>query len=122
MRVKGGNKRLLRRKKILELAKGFKGKRRTCFRIAKQRVMHALRNAYISRKLRKRDFRRLWNIRINAAARARGLPYSRFINGLSKAGIQLNRKMLAEIAIHDPQTFDALVEQAKAQLVNSCLP
>jgi large subunit ribosomal protein L20 len=69
MRVKGGNKRLLRRKKILELAKGFKGKRRTCFRIAKERVMHALRNAYISRKLRKRDFRRLWNIRINAAAR-----------------------------------------------------
>ncbi len=118
MRVKGGNKRLERRKRILELAKGFKGKRRTCFRIAKQRVMHALRNAYISRKLRKREFRRLWNIRINAAARARGLPYSRFINGLSKAGIKLNRKMLAEIAIHDPQTFDTLIERAKAQLVN----
>ncbi len=118
MRVKGGNKRLERRKRILELAKGFKGKRRTCFRIAKQRVMHALRNAYISRKLRKREFRRLWNIRINAAARARGLPYSRFINGLSKAGIKLNRKMLAEIAIHDPQTFDTLIERAKAQLVH----
>jgi large subunit ribosomal protein L20 len=120
MRVKGGNKRLLRRKKILELAKGFKGKRRTCFRIAKERVMHALRNAYISRKLRKRDFRRLWNIRINAAARARGLPYSRFINGLAKAGVKLNRKMLAEIAIRDPKTFDVLVERAKAQLARSC--
>ncbi len=118
MRVKGGNKRLERRKRILELAKGFKGKRRTCFRVAKQRVMHALKNAYFSRKLRKREFRRLWNIRINAATRARGLPYSRFINGLSKAGIQLNRKMLAEVAIHDPQTFDTLVERAKAQLVN----
>lgn len=116
MRVKGGNKRLERRKKILELAKGFKGKRRTCFRIAHERVMHALRNAYISRKLRKRDFRRLWNIRVNAAARARGLPYSRFIDGLTKAGVQLNRKMLAEIAIHDPKAFDTLVETAKARL------
>lgn len=116
MRVKGGNKRLERRKRILELAKGFKGKRRTCFRIAKQRVMHALRNAYISRKLRKREFRRLWNIRINAATRARGLPYSRFINGLAEAGVQLNRKMLAEIALHDPKAFDALVETAKARL------
>ncbi|MCS6937109.1 MAG: 50S ribosomal protein L20 [Candidatus Bipolaricaulota bacterium] len=116
MRVKGGNKRLQRRKKILEMAQGFKGKRRTCFRIAKQRVMHALRNAYYSRKLRKREFRRLWNIRINAAARAHGLPYSRFICGLSKAGIALNRKMLAEIALHDPQAFAALVERAKAHL------
>ncbi|MCI2429610.1 50S ribosomal protein L20 [Candidatus Acetothermia bacterium] len=114
MRVKGGNKRLQRRKKILEIAKGFKGKRRSCFRIAKQRVMHALRNAYYSRKLRKRDFRRLWNIRINAATRAHGLPYSRFIYGLSKAGIALNRKILSEIALHDPQAFAALVERAKA--------
>jgi large subunit ribosomal protein L20 len=118
MRVKGGNKRLERRKRILELAKGFKGKRRTCFRIAKQRVMHALKNAYFSRKLRKREFRRLWNIRINAATRARGLPYSRFMNGLSKAGVQLNRKMLAEIAIHDPSAFDTLIETAKAQLAS----
>lgn len=116
MRVKGGNKRLSRRKRILEIAKGFKGKRRSCFRIAKQRVMHALRNAYYSRKLRKRDFRKLWNIRINAATRARGMAYSRFIYGLNKAGIALNRKMLSEIAIHDPQTFDTLVERAKAQL------
>lgn len=116
MRVKGGNKRLQRRKKILEIAKGFKGKRRSCFRIAKQRVMHALRNAYYSRKLRKRDFRRLWNIRINAAARAHGLPYSRLIYGLNQAGIALNRKMLAEIALHDPQTFATLVERAKASV------
>ncbi len=116
MRVKGGNKRLLRRKRILEIAKGFKGKRRSCFRIAKQRVMHALRNAYYSRKLRKRDFRKLWNTRINAATRARGLSYSRFIYGLHRAGIALNRKMLAEIAIHDPPMFDKLVESAKAQL------
>lgn len=118
MRVKGGNKRLLRRKRILEIAKGFKGKRRSCFRIAKQRVMHALRNAYYSRKLRKRDFRRLWNTRINAATRARGLPYSRFIYGLSEAGVALNRKMLAELAIHDPKAFDLLVETAKAQIAN----
>ncbi len=116
MRIKGGPKHKNRRKAILLLAKGFKGKRRSCFRIAKQRVMHALRNAYIGRKLKKRDQRALWNTRINAATRPRGLQYSRFMNGLYKANIKLNRKMLSELAIHDPKAFDQLVNVAKAKL------
>jgi large subunit ribosomal protein L20 len=116
MRVKGGPRRKNRRQAILQLAKGFKGKRRTCFRVARERVMHALRNAYIGRKLKKRDFRTLWTTRINAATRARGMQYSRFMSGLYKSQIKLNRKMLAELAIHDPQAFDQLVETAKAAL------
>jgi large subunit ribosomal protein L20 len=116
MRVKGGPKHKNRRKAILRLAKGFKGKRRSCFRIARERVMHALRNAYIGRKLKKRDQRALWNVRINAATRARGMQYSRFMNGLYKARVKLNRKMLAELAIHDPKAFDHLVAVAQAQL------
>lgn len=116
MRVKGGNKRKERRKKILQLAKGFKGKRGTCFKVAKQRVMKALKNAYISRKLRKRDFRSLWILRINAASRLRGLTYSRFMHGLQEAKVGLNRKMLADIAVRDPETFDKLAEIAKSPL------
>jgi len=116
MRVKGGNVRLKRRKRILKLAKGFKGKRHSCYRIAKERVMKALMNAYISRRLKKRDFRRLWIIRVNAASRARGLPYSRFIQGLRAAGVGLNRKMLADLAVRDEEAFDQLVELAKAKL------
>ncbi len=116
MRVKGGNKRKERRKKIMQLAKGFKGKRGTCFRVAKQRVMKALKNAYLSRKLRKRDFRSLWILRINAASRSRGLTYSRFIHGLQEAKVGLNRKILADIAVRDESTFDKLVEIAKAKL------
>jgi large subunit ribosomal protein L20 len=116
MRVKGGVKHGRRRKRTLMLAKGFKGKRRTCYRIAKQRVMKALMNAYIGRKLRKRDFRSLWILRINAASRLEGLSYSRFMNGLSCAGVGLNRKMLAEIAIRDPQAFQRLAEMAKSHL------
>lgn len=116
MRVKGGPKHKNRRKALLLLAKGFKGKRRVCFRIARERVMHALRNAYIGRKLKKRDFRTLWNTRINAATRSRGMQYSRFMNGLYKAHIKLNRKMLAELAIHDSKAFDHLVSVAKANL------
>ena len=116
MRVKGGNVRLKRRKRILKLAKGFKGKRHSCYRIAKERVMKALKNAYISRRLRKRDFRQLWILRVNAASRQRGLKYSQFIHGLSRAGVRINRKMLADLAIRDEQAFDELVELAKAKL------
>ncbi len=116
MRVKGGNVRLKRRKRILKLAKGFKGKRHSCYRIAKERVMKALKNAYISRRLRKRDFRRLWILRVNAASRQRGLKYSQFIHGLQAAGVKINRKMLADLAIRDEQAFDELVELAKANL------
>ena len=114
MRVKGGLVHAKQRRKILKLAKGFKGKRNSSYRIAKQRVMTALRNSYISRRLRKRDFRGLWIIRVNAAARARGIVYSRFMEGLHKAGIGLNRKMLADIAIRDAKAFDELAQIAKS--------
>lgn len=116
MRIKGGPKHKNRRRAILRLAKGFKGKRRSCFRIARERVMHALRNAYIGRKLKKRDYRALWNTRINAATRLRGMQYSRFMNGLYKANIKLNRKMLSELAVRDPKAFDQLVAVAKSKL------
>jgi large subunit ribosomal protein L20 len=113
-RTKGGNKRLLRRKKIMKLAKGFHGKRGTAHKIAKQSVMKALYNAYIGRKLKKRDFRRLWIVRINAACRQREVRYGEFMGGLKKANINLNRKMLADLAVRDASAFDQLVEQAKA--------
>lgn len=116
MRVKRGYVRKERRKRILKLAKGFKGKRHSCYRIAKQRVMKALQNAYIGRRLRKRDFRSLWIVRVGAASRARGLPYSRFMQGIRDAGIALNRKMLADLAVRDERAFDQLVELAKAKL------
>ncbi len=113
-RTRGGNKRLLRRKKIMKLARGFHGKRGTSHKIAKQAVIKALRNSYIGRKLKKRDFRKLWIVRINAACRLHGMNYSKFIGGLIKANIGLNRKMLADIAVHDAEAFGQLVEQAKA--------
>ncbi|HED04388.1 MAG TPA: 50S ribosomal protein L20 [Candidatus Fraserbacteria bacterium] len=116
MRVKGGIKHARRRKRLLRLAKGFKGKRRNCHKIAKQRVMKALQNAYFGRKLRKRDFRALWIMRINAASRLEGLSYSRFMHGLNLAGVGLNRKMLAEIAVRDAQAFEQLTRLAQAQL------
>jgi len=116
MRVKRGNIRRKRRKRIMRQAKGFRGKRNSAYRMAKQRVMKALRNAYISRRLRKRDFRRLWITRINAASRLNGLPYSRFMQGLREADVQLNRKMLAEMAVRDPEGFAAVVELAKQHL------
>jgi len=116
MRVKGGIKHARRRKRLLRLAKGFKGKRRNCHKIAKQRVMKALQNAYFGRKLRKRDFRALWIMRINAASRMGGLSYSRFMHGLNLAGVGLNRKMLAEIAVRDAQAFEQLTRLARAQL------
>lgn len=116
MRVKRGYIRKERRKRILALAKGFKGKRNSCFRIAKERVMKALRNAYIGRKLRKRDFRSLWIVRVGAASRAQGLAYSRFMQGIRDAGIALNRKMLADLAVRDEKAFDQLVKLAKANI------
>jgi len=116
-RARGGNKRKESRKKIMALAKGFKGKRGTSHRIAKQAVMKALRNSYIDRRRRKRDFRRLWITRIGAAARLNGLSYSAFIGGLERKGIGLNRKMLAEIAVRDETTFAALATMAKAEAV-----
>lgn len=111
-RVKRGNVARKRRKKILKLAKGFRGCQSTNFRIANQRVMQALRNSYRDRRKRKRDFRRLWITRINAAARLHGISYSQLIGSLKKANIQINRKMLAQLAVIDPQAFSQVVQQA----------
>lgn len=115
-RVKRGVTARRRHKKILRLAKGYYGAKSRWFRIANQYVMRALSRAYRDRRLRKRDFRRLWIARINAAARGSGLPYSRLIAGLRKAGIDVNRKMLADLAVTDKDAFDRLVERAKASL------
>jgi len=113
-RVKRGNNRLKARKKIFERSKGFHGKRRNCYKIAKQSVMKALKNAYIDRRRKKREFRKLWITRIGAAAKQRGVSYSQFMGGLNKADVELNRKMLADIAVRDPETFDELVNLATA--------
>ena len=111
-RVKRGNVARKRRNKIFKLAKGFKGSQSKLFRTANQRVMKALCNAYRDRRKRKRDFRRLWIARINAAARLNGMSYSRFAYGLKSANIQLNRKMLAQLAVLDPQAFQTIAETA----------
>lgn len=113
-RVKRGNVARKRRKKILKLAKGFRGSHSTLFRTANQQVMKALRNAYRDRRKRKRDFRRLWIARINAAARQHGMSYSQLIGSLKKANILLNRKMLAQLAILDTASFSKVVELASA--------
>ena len=105
-----------RRRRRLELAKGFRGARSKLFRQATEAVDRAQRLSTLHRKLRKRDFRHLWIVRINAASRANGITYSLLIEGLTKAGITLNRKMLSEIAIHDPEGFKAVVEKARAAL------
>ena len=115
-RVKGALMTRKRRKKILKLAKGYFGSKARLFKTAKQAVMKSGQYAYIGRKQRKRDFRRLWITRISAAARAEGMNYSTFMNGLKKAGIELNRKMLSEIAINDSAAVASLVEKAKAAL------
>ncbi|SDK74994.1 50S ribosomal protein L20 [Natronincola ferrireducens] len=115
-RVKKAVNAKKKHKKILKLAKGFRGARSKLFRPANQFVMKALKHAYVGRKLRKRDFRKLWITRINAAARANGLSYSRFMNGLKTAGIQMNRKVLAEMAIYDKEGFAQLVNVAKEKL------
>ncbi len=113
MRVPGGVKHGRRRRKIRNLAKGFKGKRRSCYRIAKQSVFKALRHMYVSRKLEKRRMRQLWMVRIGAATRRHGMSYSAFMGGLHKAGVTLNRKMLADLAFRDPEAFASVVALAK---------
>ena len=113
MRVKGGKVTHLRRKKIIKQAKGYFGSKHILFKTAKEQVLRSLRYAYIDRRLIKRDFRRLWIKRINAACRLNDISYSKFMHGLKLAKIDLNRKMLSEIAIHDPKGFSELVEVAK---------
>ena len=115
-RVKGGTIHRARRKKVMKLAKGYFGSKHRLYRTAKEQVMHSLKYAYRDRRQKKRDFRKLWITRINAACRMNGISYSKFINGLSKAGIEINRKMLAEIAIDNAEAFTSLVEAAKAAL------
>jgi len=115
-RIKGALSTRKRRKKIIRLASGYWGSKKNHYKVANQQVMKSLTYAYIGRKLKKRDFRRLWISRINAACKLNDINYSRFINGLNKAGVTLNRKMLSEIAISDKEAFTALCEQAKAAL------
>ena len=115
-RVKGALMTRKRRKKVLKLAKGYWGSKSRHFKMAKQAVMKSGNYAYIGRKQRKRDFRQLWITRISAGCRMNGMNYSTFMNGMKKAGVTLNRKMLSEIAIADPQGFTALVEKAKSSL------
>ena len=115
-RIKRATMTHKRRKKVLKLAKGYYGAKSKLFKTAKQAVMKSGQYAYIGRKQKKRDFRRLWITRISAGCKANGMNYSTCINGLKKAGISLNRKMLSEIAIHDATAFTALCEKAKAAL------
>ncbi len=115
-RVKGALNTRKRHKRILKLAKGYRGGKSKLFRTAKQAVMKSLSYAYVGRKQKKRDFRRLWISRISAQAKMNGMNYSTFMNGLKKAGIEMNRKMLAEIAVSDKEAFASLVEKAKAAL------
>ena len=115
-RIKGALMTRKRRKKIIGLARGYWGTKSTHYKVANQQVMKSLKYAYISRRLKKRDFRKLWISRISAACKANGINYSRFMNGLKKAGIELNRKSLSEMAIHDAAAFAAIVEKAKAAL------
>ena len=115
-RIKGALMTRKRRKKTLKLAKGYWGSKSKHFKMAKEAVMKSGNYAYIGRKQRKRDFRRLWITRISAGCRANGMSYSAFMNGLKKTGVELNRKMLSELAIADPAGFASLVEQSKAAL------
>ena len=115
-RAKRGNKRLEKRKKILALAKGFRGTKSKLYRSAKESVERALNFAYTGRKLKKRDFRKLWIVRINAACRLNDIKYSQFIHGLNLAEIALDRKVLADLAVKQPEAFAAVVAQAKAAL------
>ena len=115
-RVKRGVTAKARHKKILALAKGYRGRRKNVYRVAKQAVMKAGQYAYRDRRQRKRVFRQLWIIRINAAARENGLSYSKFMNGLRRATIEVDRKVLADLAVFDKATFAQLVEKAKAAL------
>ncbi len=117
-RAKRGNKRLERRKKILKLAKGYRGTKSKLYRSAKESVERGLNFAYTGRKLKKRDFRSLWIVRIGAAARLNGMNYSQFMHGLKLAGIELDRKILADFAAKQPTAFTELATQAKTALAN----
>ena len=112
-RAKRGNKRLEKRKKILALAKGYRGTKSKLYRSAKESVERGLNFAYTGRKLKKRDFRKLWIVRINAACRLNDIKYSQFIHGLNLAGIELDRKVLADLAVKQPEAFAAVATQAK---------
>ncbi len=115
-RVKRGVTSRARHKKVLKMAKGYRGRAKSCIRVAIEKVEKALRYAYKDRRRKKRDFRGLWIQRINAAVREHGMVYSQFINGLKVVGIDLNRKMLSEMAIHQPDAFAKIVESAKKGL------
>jgi len=117
-RVKGGSASDNKRKKLFSITKGYWGRKKNVYRRAREAYLHSLSNAYNDRKLKKRDFRRLWITRINAAARSQGISYSLFMNGLKKAGIQINRKMLADLAINDMPAFQNLVSKARTALDN----
>ncbi len=114
-RIKGGTNARKKHNRVLKLAKGYRGARSKQYRVAKQSVMRALASSYAGRKERKRQFRQLWIARINAAARMNGLSYSKFMHGLKLAGIDMNRKMLAEMAVNDAEGFKTLTDLAKAQ-------
>ena len=116
MRIKRGVNAVKKRRKILKLAKGYYGNKSKSYRIAREAVMKSLNYAFIGRRRKKRDFRRLWIARINAAARQNGMSYSKLMHGLNVAGINLNRKVLADLAVNDAAAFTALVEKAKAAL------
>ena len=116
MRIKRGNAGVKRHKKILKLAKGFIGARSRIFKVANIAVMKALKYAYRDRRTTKRNMRRLWIVRINAAVRSRGMSYSRFVNACKKANVVVNRKMLADLAVNEPEAFAIVVEKAKAAI------
>jgi len=116
MRIKRAVNAVKKRRKIMKLAKGYWGSKSKLYRVARQAVMKSQQYAYVGRKLKKRDFRQLWIARINAGARINGLSYSKLMHGLKLAGIELNRKVLADIAVNDAQAFAALCDSAKAQL------
>lgn len=118
-RVKRGVTTHARHKKIIDMASGYRGRNKSSFRVAIERVEKGLEYAYRDRRARKRSFRRLWIQRINAGARQHGLTYSQFMSGLSKAGVDIDRKVLSDLAIREPGAFQALVEQAQAALGNS---
>lgn len=121
-RVKGGTVARKRRKKILKLAKGYYGSKHALYKTAHEQVMHSLQYAYRDRKQKKRNFRKLWITRINAAARINGMSYSKFMNGLKVAGIEIDRKVLADLAVHNPDSFASIVEQAKKALESGKKP
>ena len=116
MRIKRSVNAIKKRRKILKQAKGYRGSKSTLYRVAREQVMKSGQYAWVGRRLKKRDFRKLWIARINAAARANGLSYSRMMDGLKKAGIDINRKMLADIAVNNPADFTVLADKAKKAL------